>query len=983
VGVLLNATQHHKNRFNSTDQQTAVSTAAVRRPALTPRMPPNGLYPVPRNHLYSASSSAPRPQFNTLHFAEPELEPALESVQHLIEETAQAVNGPNPEKMKRRKKKHPADASGGNEAVMAGMPSAEISDDEACPASAVGKKTGKKEKKKKSRGTPVEGEVTRKAATPEDIVEEAILTAGGTEERKAKNRKKKHSCIITTEDDGIHADNADLEATSTATNLGEPDGKSKVMTTYRDVDDALKSARKSAKKRKRVKHIEHETASADGVGESNDHSVLGGEWLEQLESSASNINATLGTPKREDVLAELPARKKLKTKRKSVDTNAEESQGTPARVSDVPFEAIAKQIPVDRASKKKDAEVKALQHSKVRGCSVRSNLQALNNVSQSTPPFIQEPKNTPVPLPPNSSQAAQSDLASPQQRLSKAGHTTSDLSPTETPPRKLVATTLRKIVGAATACPRPKATPSLTASNLERYTQPLNDDAKPRPLGTRPVSVSSASSMSIKDAFARQHKQKLSPVYVSDNDSNPFFIPSSQTQPHMESQPKSDGPAFGAAFQALLAIVNMANEQAYLAQHLELRALNDAAGPLPCLKSATGCNSKLEQQLSTSRENTTNSSIETTSSDENQLSFDVSVAATVEAEKFLHNAVVAGIPVPAGNLEATYTLYCPKYIETHIDKYGYGLRELTISKPSGFNGNTYTARLSIPPRPMAYTILSFNPPPNASFRTIRLTTSAEGYTMDLVILGHGYILLRVDVGLFLTGKSTAMGANVGREICMEFVGVKNDALQWRGLGDNVKTAQEKDARRLKEIAEKEEHNKKQKEESWEKRKVEMKKARKDLDSSPVKGSKVETKEKKEKRVTVEQSPKKTAKAGTTKASAIDVDNKMTKEEEEVAWERRKKEMTQEKKRLDREKLKAGTMAGVPIPSSSVKKATATTTTGSVVSSSPMKRASPIKKAQAIGGIAASASPKKMGRPSNADLYKRNRELEALLRAKEG
>jgi hypothetical protein len=937
---------------------------------------------VPRNHLYSASSSAPRPQFNTLNFAEPELKPEVESIQHLIKEAAQAVNGLNPEKIKRRKKKCPVDVSGGNDAVTVGMPSAEINDDEACPAPTVGKKTGKKEKRKTSLGTAVEGEVTMKAATPEDIVEEAILIANGTEERKAKNRKKKRSCITTTEDDEINADTAGLEATPTATKLEEQDGKSKVMTTYRDVDDALKSARKAAKKRKRVKLVENETASADEVDKSNDDVVLGGEWLEQPESSASNINATLGTPQRENVLAEPPARKKLKSKRKSVDTNAGEPQGKSAGVSDIPLEAIAKQIPNDRASKKKDAEVKALQHSEVSSSSVRSNLPAQNNVSQSASSFIKEPKNTPVPLPPNSSQAARGDIASPQQRLSNAGHTTSDLLITETPPKKSVVSTLREIVGAATTRPKPRATPSLTASNLERYTRPLSDDAKSRPRGPCSVSVSSASSMSIKDAFARQHKQKLSPVYVSHNDSNPFFTPSSQTKPHKKPQPNFDGPAFGAALQVLLATVNMVDEQAYLAQHLELRAWNDAAGPLPCLKSATGCNSKLEQYLSASRENTTNSSNDTTSSDENQLAFDVSVAATVEAEKFLHNAVVAGIPVPAGNLEGTYTLYCPKYIETHIDKYGYGLRELTISKPSGFNSNTYTARLSIPPRPMAYTVLSFDPPPYASFRTIKLTTSAEGYTMDLVMLGHGYILLRVDVGLFLTGKATVMGANAGREICMEFAGVKDDALQWQGLDDNVKTAREKDAQRLKKIAEKEEQKKKEKEEVWEKRKGEMKKARKDIDSSPVKKSKVE-KEKKEKRVKAGQSPKKIAKAGTTKASAIDVDDKMAKEEEDTAWERRKKEMAQEKKKLDREKLKASAMAGVAIPSSSVKKAKATTTTRSGVSSSPIKKASLIKKAQTTGGVAASASPKKMGRPSNADLYERNRELEALLRAKEG
>jgi len=157
----------------------------------------------------------------------------------------------------------------------------------------------------------------------------------------------------------------------------------------------------------------------------------------------------------------------------------------------------------------------------------------------------------------------------------------------------------------------------------------------------------------------------------------------------------------------------------------------------------------------------------------------------------LHNAVVTGIPVPVGDLEGTYKVYCPKYTDTHLDKYGFGQREFVISKPSGFVGSTYTARLNLPPRPMGFAVLSFDVPPNASFRTIQLKTSAENYTMDLIVLGNGHILLRVDIGLFLTGKRAATG--------MEFVGVKEGAVQWAGL-ENINTAKEKDIQRVKELA---------------------------------------------------------------------------------------------------------------------------------------------------------------------------------------
>jgi hypothetical protein len=76
---------------------------------------------------------------------------------------------------------------------------------------------------------------------------------------------------------------------------------------------------------------------------------------------------------------------------------------------------------------------------------------------------------------------------------------------------------------------------------------------------------------------------------------------------------------------------------------------------------------------------------------------------------------------------------------------------------------------------MAYTISLFEPPPHASFRTTTLRTVAEGYEMDIVFLGNGYVLLRVDLGLLLMGKS------LGEHGVMEFVGIKEkDAQGGRG-----------------------------------------------------------------------------------------------------------------------------------------------------------------------------------------------------------
>lgn len=976
----------------ATPIQLSVSATATRDSLITARMPQFGLYPVPRNHLYSASSSAPRPRFNTMSFAEPESEPELEPAPQIIEEAAHVVNDLVPAKPKKHKKKHSSAASGENEAMAVEALSAETNDDKISNAPAAEEKKSKK--KKKSLSTATEQDMVQKDATSEVFVDETTLATEGTDEPKVKKKRKKHSLSTPVEDLDVTAETAVLEAPPTTTGGGQQDSKTKSMANYQDVDDALRAARKSAKKRKRVNYVEIDASLAQD-SEGNDNVMLGGDWLKQLQSSAgnNNNNDNFDTPQENNKSTEAPAKKKVKTKRKSGEASLAEPQeklvinSSPALIS--------KPTPKEPVSKKRDAETKEVIQSRVLGLTVRSDRPVQKKVPQASSPFVNGPRNTPIPLPPTSSQAAEIAIASPQQKMPKAQRGDPDILVTETPPKKLAVSSLRQIVGASTVRTEPKEVPlievssttvfddgqrpasvpvallrkrhvvgepssqtSLTASNLDRYTQPLSDETKPRPRGARSVSVSSASSMSIKDAFARQHKQKLSPISVSDNE-EPFFTPSSQKKIHSKLHQKSSSPTFNSAFQALLATINMTNEQAYLAQHLEIRASNDAAGPLPCLKSATGCNSKAEEHIRVLKENTTNLPKIFSSSDENQFAFDVAVAATFEAEKFLHNAVVAGVPIPADDLEGTYTLYCPKYVETHVDKYGYGLRQLTISKPSGFTGNTYTARLSIPPRPMAYTVLSFDPPPNASFRATKLTTSAEAYTMDLVILGNGYILLRVDVGLFLTGKATIMGTNAGREICMEFVGVKDQALKWQGLDEDVKIAREKDVQRIKQMAEKEAKEKTVKDEAWEKRKEEMKKEKEKQDATPKKG------------VKVEQSPKKTSNAVVTKAGTSD----KNKEEEAKAWEKRKAEMRREKMRLEKERLKAGTMAGVAGSSEPIKKTKAMT--GVELSSSPIKKAT----AKAKTTISASPSPKKRGRPSNAELARRAAEKEAEQHAK--
>jgi hypothetical protein len=904
-----------------------------------------GLYKMPQHHLYGTTPSGPRPNFNTMSFMEPkpEPEPAAE------EEAAPAVEDVAHDKPKKDKSKIKS-----GEAV-----SAPADTDE---------KVKKKKKKKRSSALAAEQEATTKATVPEALAIEVTATTSDSKEQRTKKKKSIKSLEATVENelvaDATTNDTTAKEATANANGIRKQKSKSKKKD--QDVNEAEEAEKKSAKKRKRDGEVRIDfpsTPQNDGGHED------GGAWLRDFDSRIGTLGADSEMPRAADVSTGIPAKKKAKTKRKTVELSAAQPQEEQVRSS--PDEPINQTTPEEAATAKKD-----LKRQK------RKSIQVLDDFAQSAPPsqrgaprtdspYVKEPNNTPIPPPPNSSFGKASVVAAPKQRRPQKGLHDPEVLVLETPPAKRhVTSSLPQNAGASTgpvkteqispievssasesesddedsllpksapaALPKtkivfelPSSQASLTTSNLNRYTQPLSDQAKPRPCSGRSSSVSSASSLSIKDAFARVPKP-----LVTNIESNPFLTPISRKKVENEVRHMADAQMFNSAFQAFATSVNMIDEQVYLNQHLDWRTANDAAGPLPCLKSATGCNSKAEQHIRVLKENTTNLLQMTTNSDKNQLAFEVSVAATIEAEKFLQNAVATGIPVPTGNLEGKYTLYCPKYAETHADKYGFGLRELYISKPAGFNGNTYTARLVIPPRPVAYRILSFDPPPNASFRTTKLTASAEGYTMDLVVLGNGYILLRVDVGLFLTGKRTVMGGDSGQEICMEFFGMKEEATKWSGIED-IKTAKEKDRQRITELAEKAKAEKIAKDQAWIARKEEMALEKERLkagtmygvESSPVKPSSVAPSPVKPKSTTLsgKSTPRKPNTTTTNGASTT-------------------------------KKPKAGTMAGI--------------------SKTPTKL-----KAVSAATDGVSPSPKKRGRPTNAELIRRAIEKEAMERVK--
>jgi hypothetical protein len=336
-----------------------------------------------------------------------------------------------------------------------------------------------------------------------------------------------------------------------------------------------------------------------------------------------------------------------------------------------------------------------------------------------------------------------------------------------------------------------------------KLTQPLSDEPKPKPQPrqrtARASSVSSSvassqKSVSIIDLFNRAANLQSRPTNAAD----PFVVASQETnkaaragKPHEEAKLHD----FNDKFNAVVQSMDFNVEQEYLNQHLDWYLEHGTEYEFPCLGRASGCTPKKEETLRQSKSkeggNTTSikKAIAASGGDSSTLTEVAQRAA--KADNLLKLAIRARVPVPVGVIEGTWTLYCPEYSANHYDRYGYGSRTLTITSIAGFKyKNAYTARLSIPPRSMGYSILAFSVPPHASFRQTVLKTAQEGYTMDAIFLGNGYLQLRVDLNLLLTGKSTeAVG---GRKVYMEFVGIHEKAVEWEGGKDDA----EEDAKRL-------------------------------------------------------------------------------------------------------------------------------------------------------------------------------------------
>jgi hypothetical protein len=323
--------------------------------------------------------------------------------------------------------------------------------------------------------------------------------------------------------------------------------------------------------------------------------------------------------------------------------------------------------------------------------------------------------------------------------------------------------------------PRPAVPNALTDANLHKFTKPLSQTQETRLSRSAKSGVSTVTSMpdsvstqSMMDAFVRVGK----PYARSD----PFAVAEVKAGRPRETHDEASMHDFNVNFRTVQVTVNFSDEREYLDEYLEW-AQEYAANPLQCLGNVTGCTAKKEEILRLSKEENLAmlSHLDTEAKDLHALR---DAAARIHlASELLRLSLFARVPVPIGLIEGAWKLYCPQYAETHFDRYGYGQRTLTLSSIAGFKDKSeYTARLHIPPRSMTYSVRAFSTPPHASFRTTMVKTAVEGYAMEILFLGNGYLKLRADLNLLLRGKATE--GPQGKKTRMEFIGVHTKAVKW-------------------------------------------------------------------------------------------------------------------------------------------------------------------------------------------------------------
>ncbi|USP79797.1 hypothetical protein yc1106_07071 [Curvularia clavata] len=669
-------------------------------------MPPFGLYPIPRHHLYEQSPRSERRTFNSMDFADEESPPNKDKVK-----TAGARAQRKQEKRERKEKKRQA-----SESLEAQKPK------------------DLKQGEKKQRLPPVDSKPT------------ALV--------KGSSRKEK--------------------------------------------DEAIQSTPATAKKRKRERDAHIDTQNTADKDVNINKLLIDPNFLSGLKAAMGNLGAVFNeTAKSTEPLTEPPPKKR----------------GRPVgwRKSAVVEQTTANAANTEEAANFTTGEVKSKARASEKDVAAfstpKKSLQNSVLVPENTPDLLYSVKKTPVPLPKQTSHKTIGSMSEPPRGKTKGLRPEPEVLVTETPPSRFCQTpattprqppipfslartsnppsTQAKRTKGPTIDISPPELPNLipnnvkktekyiigsqgsvnplsssqadafTSSTLMSYKQKLNDTPKPRPrrrsragsVSASSISSGSSASISIKDMLARMPKPSYSRAGTST--SPMVLIPQKPTNKNQE----ANASAFTTAFLNSQNTIDFTLELSLLAAHDAWLLAARTCSPLPCLNKATGCSPKNEQLLRLQLSDT----LKPKASKSSRCS--AAIARAQQGVSFLRHALAARVPVPIGPVEGEWKLYCPAYTGTHVDKYGFGHRSLTIHRVAAAavaaaeqQEARFTACLNIPPRSLAYMLVPFKVPPHASFRTTSLETTAEGYKIEVIFLGNGYLKLRVDVHLLLLGR---------------------------------------------------------------------------------------------------------------------------------------------------------------------------------------------------------------------------------------
>jgi hypothetical protein len=732
----------------SPDCSATAITSFTRRDSHTFKMPPDGLYQMPRHHLNGQGPSAKRLSFSSMDFVDNEPEQASAAISGDATETAEEKTRRKQEKRERKEKKKKRKESPEAQPATEPENAADTRPAAADPAPVAAVKNGRygprgpyKKKEKNPDGTP----------------------------KSAKKRKRESGAYENGGDGMSLLDPSFVEGVKKS--MGEI-GADLVQQPKGTEPPPQKKRGPGRPPGKKTGPDDEATKKKEG------------------QSATNGVSSSEGKAK------------KHKTERARDNANLENTFRmirTP-----VPVPSIASALGL--GTQKKPIPVHLQSHHLVAGAMSEPQPKKSKTVHDDSHVLVAEtppsqmpstPATTRQPAIPFSLNVTQ-PRSSAEVRLKKSKGPTVDISSPEvdrlapvSAPAKL-ARAEKPVVGSQGS---PNALNSsqlsFTASNLMNYKQPLNDNPKPRPRGraasvatSTTSSASSSTHRSIKDMFLRVGKPYTDPISSSQEAAQK----KKKAKP-IETHTEADLSTFTVTYNASQQTINFTDETEYLKEYHDWQSSSSAAGPLPCLKQATGCSTKNETILRLQKEDPSNvlKLLLTTVTEAEVQAAEDAIAACMQADTFLAHSITARVPVPLGRIEGVWKLYCPHYTSTHVDGYAFGQRTLIISSTAGFrtpSSSSYTARLRIPPRSMAYIMLSFEVPPHASFRTTVLQTVDEKYKLEVMFLGNGYLKLRVDLQLLLKGKS-AKGKGREAEGVWEFLGVNEKAVAWREEVDEL------------------------------------------------------------------------------------------------------------------------------------------------------------------------------------------------------